>query len=411
MGARLHNNPEDMTSTGNNAPLAHALTGRVKSRDVTQSFPRYHNVMAASGTTTTRNSWVDLTSYEDILNEPQLAALSANLTSEGPCENAQSGEFETIVVYGMPVEIDGLARMQTTVMTYPWCTPVLSDAPKPNVKLALEVEEPSGRVRTHKTVVEARTIYELTEGGHMEQLGPFSAPIPVPAGSRVRSLSVDGLEGKIGSTTMKPSENAPKVGFKNYPAGGLLKSETVIYWSAEDDDKHATLDFQVVYSPNGGIDFMPLAACLKESKLVIDGTKLPSTEPGQGLIRVFVNDGMHTAFADLEGLSIENGAPQVLEFPATTFGEAGLPLEVTVSAFDPNGDSLRFHWTFPDGKAKTTSTPKIQHIFSDPGVHTIKVNVVDPSGASATASQKVSIKDQPKKTKRLETPFPKFRYE
>ena len=68
-------------------------------------------------------------------------------------------------------------------------------------------------------------------------------------------------------------------------------------------------------------------------------------------------------------------------------------LNYTASAV--NGINPRFKWLFGDGTAETaySSTPTIDHTFSQPGIYTIKVTVIDDRGAdrSTTFTQAIHL--------------------
>jgi hypothetical protein len=164
--------------------------------------------------------------------------------------------------------------------------------------------EPNGESRLIELPIDASMVIDLADGaGEEVELGPFVAPVPVPKGTKVVSLRIAGLEDNIQPTEFKPSAYAPRVTIVSPKPQATLSAKTTIAWVGSDADKEAPLTYQIAYSPNDGHDFIPLEVELTENSITIDGTQLPPTKKGQGLIRVFVNDGMHTSFADVRGLS------------------------------------------------------------------------------------------------------------
>jgi hypothetical protein len=62
------------------------------------------------------------------------------------------------------------------------------------------------------------------------------------------------------------------------------------------------LQFQVAYSPDGGESWVPLAVDVRGTGVTVNTTEIQESR-GNGIIRVFVSDGLNTAFADVEELT------------------------------------------------------------------------------------------------------------
>jgi hypothetical protein len=289
VGARLHNNPLGMPD---------GVTGRVKPR----AF--YSDVMNDSGAAQTRNTWIDLESYTALLHDPKLA-----LRAPQPCPEVilHCEQFETAVVVGIPAGDPKIGtRMQARIVTYPWYTERLWEAEQPNLIVTLTVEESgTGALKVIEVPIDARLSIDLAKGGGQDEgIGPFVAPIPVLQDTKIRSLRIDGLKDGLLSTELQPSTYVPTVAIVSPKPHTVLGPKTTIAWLASDQDKDATLTYQVAYSPNDGFDFIPVEVDLEGTSLTIDATTLPKTQSGRGLMRVFVNDGLHTSYADVGGLSI-----------------------------------------------------------------------------------------------------------
>lgn len=100
--------------------------------------------------------------------------------------------------------------------------------------------------------------------------------------------------------------------FYTYPetsspdAGAELGEVVEVAWEAFDPDTPAELLlYQVAYSPDGGDSWVPIAVDIPGTVTAItfDATTIRSTDGASGLLRVFVSDGLNTAFADVRGLT------------------------------------------------------------------------------------------------------------
>jgi hypothetical protein len=276
VGARLHNRP---------LPMA-GLTGRVK------AVGGFEDVMNDSPLATTGNTWIDPTSYATMVADPKMS-LETDDCEEG---------FETVVINGMPYR----GRLFATAFRYPWCTPAFEIARRANMLVRLELLDAGAtRSRLVELPIDATIVTSVTEGLEETMPGPFAVPVPVPKGTRVVSVGVEGLGIDVAPVSLKASASSPVVGLVWPKAGTTLSGVITLSWTAGDRDPGTALTYQVAFSPNGGRDFVPLDVDLRETRLTIDARRLPRTEPGRGLIRVFASDGVHTAMADVGGLSLK----------------------------------------------------------------------------------------------------------
>jgi hypothetical protein len=56
---------------------------------------------------------------------------------------------------------------------------------------------------------------------------------------------------------------------------------------------------------------------------------------------------------------------------------------------DPDGDALRYGWSFDDGSKASTAT--VARFFRTPGLHTVHLTVTDPTGLSTSGSTSVEV--------------------
>jgi hypothetical protein len=94
------------------------------------------------------------------------------------------------------------------------------------------------------------------------------------------------------SVTVVPSPNPPLVTV-NFPNGGeLLSGQATIIWQGTDPDGDP-LRYDVLYSPDGGQSWLPVAVHLSESHYTLSTQQLSASQ--NGLIQVVASDGFHTS--------------------------------------------------------------------------------------------------------------------
>lgn len=76
------------------------------------------------------------------------------------------------------------------------------------------------------------------------------------------------------------------------------------------------------------------------------------------------------------------------------------PVELDASrSFDPDGDTLKYVFEFTDGsRPASADLPISSHRFTGPGLFTVRLRVLDPTGAESAAEHDITI--------RLEYPEP-----
>ncbi len=127
------------------------------------------------------------------------------------------------------------------------------------------------------------------ESGQPTEPSPFFFTLPKVNPAEVSKVSIS--KSKVSIIIVTPSNNAPQVTV-TYPNGGeVLTGQQTITWTAFDADGDSLL-YDVLYSADGGQNWLPLAIRLSKSSYtfythqVLDS---PNT-----LIRVIANDGFNT---------------------------------------------------------------------------------------------------------------------
>ncbi|MCC5842623.1 MAG: immunoglobulin domain-containing protein [Verrucomicrobia bacterium] len=89
--------------------------------------------------------------------------------------------------------------------------------------------------------------------------------------------------------------------------------------------------------------------------------------------------------------------PPVASFPQTllTGVQPGVPYELTVTASDPDGDTLAFDWDFGDDTYNIVNSGTQTKTWDTAGVYLVSVTVSDMKGGTATAQMWVNVGDVP----------------
>jgi len=110
--------------------------------------------------------------------------------------------------------------------------------------------------------------------------------------------------------SIEPSQNPPLL-VVTYPGDGdTLGGQEVIQWTAGDADGDP-LQYSILYSPDEGDSWYPVANSLTETEYTIDVRLLPGGDGGQ--IQVIATDGFHTVRALSSGtFEVPHPAPTVV---------------------------------------------------------------------------------------------------
>lgn len=276
VGARLPNNP-----AGNN------VVGRVKPTTL-------FDIMV--GGLLTNEAWIDTATYTSLQT-------NAGLGFSSPDARSLPKPRRLVAVVRGIFDPEGtrLERL-LPVFQFPWRSqPTL---PQRRGRFVIEATDAAGR--TTKTPFEPRL-------GDDERLEPFGAfTVMVPVSGAIRSLRVTDRQGKRTFGRLRESRRAPTIQILSPRQGARLGRRTTVRWRAADaDTRESRLLFQVAYSPNGGRDFVPVAVDVRGKSATFNSTLIQRSRRGRGLIRVFVSDGLNTAFDDVTGLVAARG-----RFPA-----------------------------------------------------------------------------------------------
>jgi hypothetical protein len=267
VGARLPNNP-----AGNN------VVGRVKPTTL-------FDIMVAG--LLTNQAWIDTAKYTSLQS-------NAALGFSSPDVGDQLRPRRRVAVVRGVFDPEGrqLERL-LPVFRFPWRSQP-TPAPREG-QFVVEAVDTAGR--TMRVPFEPRL-------GDDERLEPFGAfTVMVPVARAIRSLRVTDREGERTFGRLRMSR-PPAIRIRTPEEGARLGRRTTVRWQARDADTPASrLLFQVAYSPNDGRRFVPVAVDVRGNSARFNSRLIQRSRRGRGLIRVFVSDGLNTAFDDVAGLT------------------------------------------------------------------------------------------------------------
>lgn len=149
------------------------------------------------------------------------------------------------------------------------------------------------------------TRIEDTTGGD-ERLGLFEVMVPVAPNREINTLRITDASGRRVYGALSRSM-PPRIQILSPRPGESLGSQARVRWMAVDPDTSPNqLLYQAAYSPDGGRSFVPIAVDVRGSDISFDATAVRNSR-GNGLIRVFVSDGLNTAFSDVGNLTVSSG--------------------------------------------------------------------------------------------------------
>jgi hypothetical protein len=248
-----------------------------------------------------------------------------------------------------------------------------------------------------ETIAEGKYAIELldAEGRSLRRI-PFLASFIDVEGDRVETVyfnyqipAIQGTamivlrEGDRVLHTIRASRSAPKLAMA-FPNGGeVLKEIETISWDAQDEDRDP-LTFNVLYSPDDGRSWYPVANGIQETKLEVDLSAFPGGEKSK--FRVIATDGFNTVTDDSDAVfTLGTKPPQVVIINPINGAllTPTQPVQLQADAYDPEDGPLSgvsVYWS--EGNNIIGMGSELEAFFSA-GEHLVTVTAMDSEGNTA----------------------------
>jgi len=179
------------------------------------------------------------------------------------------------------------------------------------------------------------------------------------------------------------------------PTGGITLTGSTVNasWTASDADNDP-LTFSIDYSRDGGVTWTPLSSQITTTAATLNLDLLPGST--QGKFRVWVSDGVNTAFAETTGtFSVSNKSPQITSVSpvsGTTY-VVSQTISFAATTFDPEDGPLpddHIQWSSSiDGALGTGALLQLDTLSI--GTHIITVTATDNQSAQTTQTFTVVV--------------------
>jgi hypothetical protein len=264
-------------------PVGNGVTGRAKPITTPISGPDF-DVMTAGKLT--NEAWINTTTYGFLRNHPTF----------GNCLVRPRPFYEEpriAVITGM---FSGNQMKLRPVYRFPWAS---EPSEAREGAFIAEVTDTNGVTTTGRFDADVRTD---ARDGHQSG-GAFSIMLPVDPEVEIASLRILNAEQKV-LAELERSE-APRIELLSPQPGETLSEWTEVQWAVDDPDTpDSELLLQAAYSNDNGRNWAPIEVDIAGSDrgFSFDASQVPESA-GEGIIRVFVSDGLNTEYADVAGLT------------------------------------------------------------------------------------------------------------
>jgi hypothetical protein len=231
----------------------------------------------------TNQAWIDTANYNYLLNHSTLT---------GACGGRLRPFAEEVTVLTGVFQANGTMKVHP-VLRYPWRSQP-SDGREG--RFVAEVTDTNGVTTTSRfdTLVRA-------DGEHWRDAdGAFSVMLPVDPSAGIASLRITNAERTVEYAELERSE-PPRVKIVSPQPDTALAERTEVEWAVDDaDTPDDELVFEAAYSNDSGRSWVPIGVDIPgtDRGLTFDASELPEST-GEGVIRVFVSDGLNTAYDDV----------------------------------------------------------------------------------------------------------------
>jgi hypothetical protein len=186
------------------------------------------------------------------------------------------------------------------------------------------------------------------------------------------------------------SSGAPTIAITAPTAGASWSGTQTLKWNASDTDKDP-LTFSVLYSPDNGVTWNPIAAGLTGSSLDVDTSTLGGST--QAKFRVIVTDGYNTNQADSAAITIAAKPPvaKIISPDPGAVVAPGATLDLVGQGTDTlDGVLTGDHLIWKEG-ATILGTGENVSLMLPPGLHTLSLTAVNTTGQTGDATLTIFV--------------------
>lgn len=189
------------------------------------------------------------------------------------------------------------------------------------------------------------------------------------------------------------SDNSPWIDLLSPIGGEIWDGIEMITWQAGDDDGDALL-FSVLYSPDDGRTWHPVATAISESQYQVDSSRLPGGS--SAIVRVLASDGANTGYDQSDSPFVVKEKPPAAVIVAPREGailDLNEPVNLSGHARGVLGQRLdpsELIWMV-DGEAVGTGSPTTANL--DEGEHLVELLVLAGEAIAARSAVTVRMVD------------------
>ncbi len=243
--------------------------------------PTYYDLMSYCN-----QPWISPHTYRTLFNSPILqpdngAVASASFKPAG----------EALLISGL-VYPDGRVTRPEVSRLEQGLTPAYGRFTTPGDDYCLSLRDREGR-RLARRCFEAGFLN--VETGLPTAVSPYFLTFPAVEINDIAHISL--TQDDVELVTLTPSPTPPDIRLMPPTGGATLRGQATITWSGQDADGDS-LTYDLLYSPDAGHSWLPLATRLTGTSYTFRADHLPAS--AQALLRLTANDGFHTTVVETE---------------------------------------------------------------------------------------------------------------
>ena len=209
------------------------------------------------------------------------------------------------------------------------------------------------------------------ETGLPTEPSPYFFTLPRVNAAEVEKVTVS--KDRLAVITVSPTNSSPQVNI-TYPNGEeVLDGVQTITWDGYDDDGDL-LRYDLLYSPDGGLSWLPLAIQQRDTSFSFQTNQVPPST--NGLIRVIASDGFNTAVDESDrGFAIRSLPRNSISMLGPASVKPGQKFEVSIVAnqvAEPGLFGVQFEIDFdPD-------LVRVEHIRAHSSLELVVDETIEP---------------------------------